>query len=186
MIKDKAEYRFYLEEDRKALGIKRKRPRLYGDEIWKFQRLLRRAEYLISKGATRNPWYIWTRLRMRRLAFKLNFDFAPFNFGPGLRIAHRGPIIILDKVRIGAYCEIHSMVNIGSTKGTGRGAVIGDHCYIGPGVCIIGPVTIADHVVIGAGSVVTKDIPEPGSVVGGVPAKLIKKIPYPRQGPVGV
>ena len=81
----------------------------------------------------------------------------------------------MDSVRIGANCRIHSCVNIGSTKGTGKGAQIGDNCYIGPGVQIVGPVNIADDVTIGAGSVVTKSVNESNVVIAGVPAKIIKR-----------
>ena len=45
MIKSKKDYIDFLEEDRKALGIKYKRPKLIGDEIWRFERQLRKAEY---------------------------------------------------------------------------------------------------------------------------------------------
>lgn len=176
MIKSKAEYIHYLEEDRRALGLERKRPRILGDEIWKFQRLLRRVEYLENRISLFSRLFIlWARFRKRRLAFKLGFEISSNTFGPGLAIVHRGPIIILDSVRIGANCRIHSCVNIGSTKGTGKGARIGDNCYIGPGVQIVGPITIADNITIGAGAVVTKSFNEPNVVIAGVPAKVIKK-----------
>ena len=50
---------------------------------------------------------------------------------------------------------------------------IGNNCYIGTGVSIMGPVTIGDNVTIGAGSIVTKDIPD-NCVVAGNPAKIIR------------
>lgn len=167
---------YYLDEDRKALGMEMKRPRLVGNEIWKYQRLLRRVEYLENNSA---PFLklllLWVKFRKRKWAFKLGYEISSKTFGPGLAIMYRGPIIILDSVRIGANCRIHTCVNIGSTKGTGKGARIGDNCYIGPGVQIVGPVSIADNVTIGAGAVVTKSFTEPGVVVAGVPAKIIKR-----------
>ena len=51
--------------------------------------------------------------------------------------------------------------------------VIGNDCWIGHGVSIVGGVKIGDGAVVLAGSVVTKDIP-PYAIVGGVPAKIIK------------
>ena len=53
--------------------------------------------------------------------------------------------------------------------------VIGDGCWIGANVTIIGGVTIGDGAVIAAGAVVTHDIP-PMTLAGGVPAKIIKPI----------
>ena len=53
--------------------------------------------------------------------------------------------------------------------------VIGDVCWIGANVTIIGGVTIGDGAVIAAGAVVTHDIP-PMTLAGGVPAKIIKPI----------
>lgn len=52
MIKTKAELKYYLEKDRLALGIVRKRPKIFGNEIWKFQISLRKAEYYtnVRKG----------------------------------------------------------------------------------------------------------------------------------------
>ena len=38
MIKSAEDYNMYQEMDRIALGIDRKKPKLIGDEIWKFQR----------------------------------------------------------------------------------------------------------------------------------------------------
>jgi serine O-acetyltransferase len=177
MILTKEDFNYYLDEDRKALGHCRRRPLLYGDEIWKFQRYLRLIEYLnnVPKGNIFKLLSLWAKFRKRQLAFKLGYEISPNTFGPGLAIVHRGPIIILDKVRIGANCRIHSCVNIGSTKGTGIGAKIGNNCYIGPGVQIVGPVQIADNITIGAGSVVTKSFDIPNVIIAGVPARVIKK-----------
>lgn len=51
--------------------------------------------------------------------------------------------------------------------------VIGDNCYIGTGVTILGPVTIGDNVTIAAGAVVTKNITD-NCTVAGVLAKVIR------------
>jgi acetyltransferase-like isoleucine patch superfamily enzyme len=47
--------------------------------------------------------------------------------------------------------------------------------WIGPGVRILGEVTVGSNSIIGANAVVTRDVAE-NSVVGGVPAKLIRTI----------
>lgn len=50
---------------------------------------------------------------------------------------------------------------------------IGNDCWIGENVFIVGGVSIGDGSVVLAGSVVTKDIP-PYAIVGGVPARIYK------------
>ena len=45
MIKTKKELREYLEADKIALGICLKKPRLFRDGLWKYQRLYRKTEY---------------------------------------------------------------------------------------------------------------------------------------------
>ncbi len=50
---------------------------------------------------------------------------------------------------------------------------IGNDCWIGQRVLIVGGVKIGDGAVVLAGAVVTKDVP-PYSIVGGVPAKILR------------
>ena len=42
MIKSKSDYIHHLIKDKEALGIARNKPKLFGDEVWKFQRILRK------------------------------------------------------------------------------------------------------------------------------------------------
>jgi acetyltransferase-like isoleucine patch superfamily enzyme len=51
--------------------------------------------------------------------------------------------------------------------------IIGNDCWIGEKVFIVGGVTIGDGAVVLAGAVVTKDIPS-YAIYGGVPAKFVK------------
>ncbi len=44
-MKTRKELQYYLEADRISLGIKHFRPRIVGDDIWKYQRALRHYEY---------------------------------------------------------------------------------------------------------------------------------------------
>lgn len=53
------------------------------------------------------------------------------------------------------------------------GVNIGNDCWIGQHVFIVGGVTIGDGGVVYAGAVVTKDVP-PYAIVGGVPARVIR------------
>jgi len=61
------------------------------------------------------------------------------------------------------------------TPKSGRDIVIGQGCFIGSGVTVIGPVNIGDNVIIASGSVVTKDVLS-NCFVGGVPAKHLKDL----------
>ena len=51
---------------------------------------------------------------------------------------------------------------------------IGDNCYIGTGVTILGPITIGNNVTIAAGAVVNKDVLD-NCIIGGIPAQILKK-----------
>lgn len=60
-------------------------------------------------------------------------------------------------------------------KNTYKGITIGNGCWIGANVTILGGVKIGDGCVIGAGSVVTKDC-KPNTLYAGVPAKEIRTL----------
>ena len=45
MIKSYDDLLYYLKKDKEALNITRRRPKLIGDDIWKFQIALRKHEY---------------------------------------------------------------------------------------------------------------------------------------------
>lgn len=175
-IRTREDYRFYLEADRASLEITRSRPRLFGDEIWRFERLLRAVEY--AENCLTSPLWAPYRallsLRLHRLATRLGFTIPPNVFGPGLAIAHRGTIVVNSCARVGANCRIHVCVNIGSQAGTDLLAPeIGDNVYIGPGVMLFGPIRIADGIAIGANSVVNKSFEEHGITIAGAPARKV-------------
>lgn len=50
--------------------------------------------------------------------------------------------------------------------------IIGNDCWIGANVILMGGITIGDGAVVGAGAIVTKDIP-PYAIAVGIPAKVI-------------
>lgn len=70
---------------------------------------------------------------------------------------HPVGIVIGSKVKIGEQCNIRHNVTIGNMEG--EYPVIGDRVAIGPGVIILGDVTIGDGAIIGAGATVLKDVP---------------------------
>lgn len=72
------------------------------------------------------------------------------------------------------YRDINKPISDQGTSGDNNIVVIGDDCWIGTHVCIVGNIRIGKHCVIGANSVVTKDVPD-YCVVVGTPARVIKK-----------
>lgn len=176
MIDSKETYIRYREQDRLALGRKQdRRPRLFGDEIWKFEILLRKVEYYTNcrKDFVSRMINKYHKFRFHRLGVKLGFTIPINVFGEGLSIPHYGTIVVHGNARIGRNCRLQEGVTIGATNGSHEAATIGDNCYFGSGAKVIGAVTIADDVAVGAGAVVTKDITEPGTSWAGVPARKI-------------
>lgn len=184
MIKNKEDYRFYLEADRIALGRSNKtsirdfliRRLIKGDEVWEFQKTLRKVEYLLSKGngiiTLINKALAYKKLH--KLSIKLGFTISPGCFGPGLSIGHPGTLIVNSEARIGSNCRIHPCTVIGTQAGfSDKAAKIGDNVYIGPGTKIFGPINIADNIAIGANSVVNKSFLDPGISIAGAPAVKI-------------
>lgn len=119
--------------------------------------------------------YPLARLLLRHYTFKLGIS-IPFRtkIGSGFYIGHFGGVIVHPSVIIGRDCNLSQGVTLGRTnRGEQQGApVIGDRVYIGPGVKIIGAISIGNDVAIGANSVITKSIPD-NAVVVGVPGKVI-------------
>jgi serine O-acetyltransferase len=181
MIKNKKDYKYYLEADRISLGrdktssIRNKLIRLFilPDYVWEFQKLLRKVEYLTNKKRTIfDTFNLAIQYRkLNSLSMKLGYYIHPNNFGPGLSISHPGTIVINEKARIGANCRIHPCTVIGTQAGfSDKAAHIGNNVYIGPGAKIFGQIDIADGIAIGANSVVNKSFAETGITIAGVPA----------------
>ncbi len=175
MIRNKKDLEKYLMEDRLALHIKRKRPKFFGDEIWRYEILLRKHEYWYNCGSGLigklfNSWYAFRHYKM---SIKLGLQ-VPINVCDyGLHINHYGLLVISPSARIGKYFNVHQGCNIGVNKGPDDAPTIGDNVFFGPGVKIFGRVTIADNVAVAAGSVVTHSCTTPNVTLGGVPAKII-------------
>lgn len=173
MIHSKADYLYYLECDRVALRQKRKKPSaIPGEEVWKYQRLLRKVEYY-TNCKRKNPLRLYLKWRLHTLSVKYGFSIPLNAFGPGLSIAHIGPIIINSKSKIGANCRVQTGVTLGATNGSVEAPQLGDNVFLGDGCKLIGAITVADDVQIGANAVVVKSITEPGTTWGGVPARKI-------------
>lgn len=185
MITTKEELRLYLTKDKQALGKIYKRPKLIGDNIWKFQIALRHHEYLTNvnrEGVKRLILKKFWGLLHYMLGVRLGFTIPVNVFDYGLRINHVGTIVVNPQARIGKWCDIHVCVNIGEDFDK-QAPCLGDNCWIGPGVKLFGGITVGNGVVIGAGSVVNKSFPEDRITIAGVPARKIsdKGEPYHRK-----
>ena len=112
------------------------------------------------------------------------FDcYAPQNisFGKNVSLGHYNKIWAFDKVTIGNYVQtaIGLTIIAGSHENDtyepkkNQQVMIGDGCWIGANVTILGGVMIGKGCIVGAGSVVNKNMPD-FSIVAGVPAKVIK------------
>jgi len=187
MIKNKTDYLYYLEADRIALSKPKQesmsfsfslKSYFFPDYIWKFQKTLRKLEFLKNKNKNilEKISYFFVLKRFYKLSYKLGFTIPVNVFGPGLSIAHYGTIIINAGAKIGANCRIHADVNIGTQAGfSDKAPVLGDNIYIAPGSKIFGQITIPSNTAIGANAVVNKSFDSENAIIGGVPAKVISE-----------
>lgn len=187
MIKNKNDLRFYLDQDRKALGVKQNKrfyfhELFFPDDVWRFERTLRYTEYYYNVYS-KNCFLKYLRLlllliykyKFRKLSIKLGFSIPLNVFGPGLSIAHRGTIVVNGKTKIGANCRLHACVNIGASAGKEEAPHIGDNAYIGPGAIIFGDIMIANNVTIGANATVNRSCSKERVVLAGTPAVVVKE-----------
>ena len=180
MIKNKNDYKYYLECDRLArnypskimIGIRREIP------LYNYQKLMRKTEYYnnCKKGIINKLITLLLKYKYKKLSIKYGFSIPINTFGPGLLIQHRGTICINGNTKIGSNCRINVDVNIGTNMEKEKEApIIGDNCFIGPGAKIFGKIRIGNNVAIGANAVVNKDVPN-DCTVAGVPAKVVNNV----------
>ena len=78
MIQSLQDYKYYLEQDKLALGIPDnvKRPRLGTDDVWRWERLLRKREYITNckNGLFWKIYREWIRFRFHRSSVRLGFS----------------------------------------------------------------------------------------------------------------
>ncbi len=181
MIKSRSDLYHYIELDEQARNVQGK----WGVKAWltspirRYLRILRKREYLVNTKPKRGIWRLvrmWNGYCLNRLGCKLGFDIPPNCFGPGLYITHVGTIVVNPKARIGKNCTLNVCVNIGHDD-KGEAPMIGDNCFIAPGVKMFGGIVIGDNVKIGANAVVNKSFPEGNCTLVGVPAHKVKSVP---------
>lgn len=167
---NKKELKQFLQEDKKALGVIKKRPSLFTDFEWRLEIILRKAEYYNQFKFHPLRYYYLVKYRKMELKY---MTFIPlYTCGKGLSIAHIGGIRINGNSRLGNYCRIQEGVTIGATNSQKEAPKIGNYVYIGSGAKIIGNINITSNVQIAAGAVVVKSIDEVGTY-GGVPSRKI-------------
>jgi serine O-acetyltransferase len=182
MIRTRKDLDEYLEADRIQLRRSGRLNPVY-DEVWLFQRLLRRVEYLMNRDSYGGIRSVLMRkfysFQLHKASVRCGFEIPPNTFGPGLSIAHRGTIVVHPEARIGRNCRLHVDVVIGTRPGPPPEPVprIGDNCYIGPGAKIFGGIVLGDNIVVGANSVVDRSFPEGHMTIAGVPARKISDTP---------
>ncbi len=177
MIRSREDFLAYLEADRIALRREYSSQMMF-DEVWKFQRLLRRVEYHLNchknSGLFGKLRYKFWSIRFHNQSVRCGFDIPPNVFGPGLSIAHRGTIVVHPDARIGKNCRIHVDVVIGTRPGPeDLVPTLGDNCYIGPGAKLFGDIVIGEFTAIGANSVVNSSFPEGHMTIAGAPARKV-------------
>jgi serine O-acetyltransferase len=158
------------------------RYRLQGCTGWGSEGFWALAVYRFQKIVGRcRPRWLWAPARLtlgivkKLLSIVTLIDLHPdAEIGPGMYIAHGGPVRVHGATKIGADCALHCVCTIGSGPRPG-GAIIGDHVLVGCNASIIGAVTIGDDATVAANSLVISDVPA-GCTAIGVPAKILPVI----------
>ncbi|MFV0221277.1 serine acetyltransferase [Empedobacter falsenii] len=188
MINSRKDYIYYLEEDKKAIGVRtdgfknKLRQLLFPNPIWVFQKKLRKSEYYKNcrKDLLGKFLYLIYRKQFDRYSIKLGFSIPENVFGPGLAIVHYGSIVVNGSAKVGKNCRIHASTNIGASGGSKKAPQIGDNVYIGPGAIIFGDIIVGNNNAISANATVNKSILEENKMIAGTPAKVIKEIDIKR------
>ena len=140
-------------------------------EIYRFICALRKAEFYRSTNKLLYTYYLRkSNIRGNRLGYFI----APGVLRKGVRLYHRGSIIINTQSVIGDGCLFHGDNCVGNNGINNQCPVLGKNVELGVGAKVIGGVTLADGIRVGANAVVTKSFTEPGITIAGVPAVKIK------------
>lgn len=183
MIKTRDDLKYYIDCDLRVRGLKggikditlaKRASAALLPHPWRFQVLLRKAEYYtnvggkISRSILGNYW----KLRAYRYGVKCGYSIPLNIFGPGLCLGHVGTIVVNGGVKFGSNARIQACVNIGAFSKFDENwredsaPSFGNNIYIGPGAKIFGSINIGNNVAIGANAVVSKSIPDHCTVVG--------------------
>lgn len=131
-----------------------------------------RWRYTIKPGWMRKPFSLLYHLLYKLVQVLTGIELpCEAHIGKGFVIDHFGGIIISGYARFGDHCRIRNGVVVGlSRTDQPLAPIIGDHCDIGAGAKVLGPIRVGNHVRIGANAVVIADVPDHHIAVG-VPAR---------------
>ena len=124
------------------------------------------------------PLGIYARWMYKKLSFKYGYQVPrKTNIAGGMRISHYGPLLINSKTVVGANSYFSHNITIGETKrGEKQGSpILGERVWLGPGVVIVGKISIGDNVLIAPNTYVNTDVPSNCLVIGN-PAKIIPQM----------
>lgn len=159
-------------------------------KAWFLDRILRTEQYYIKRYMSflrSEEYYTFVKpnkvlrffyfRKKNALGARLGFFIPAGCFGPDLKIAHFGSIIVNPHAKIGSGCTIHGNCCIGN-KGfdsyEGDSPQVGNDVNVGQGAQILGPVIVADRVTIGAGSIVVQTIDTSDAILVGIPARVLE------------
>ncbi len=141
-----------------------------------------RAQRALRKSQRRRLWApaaLALAVLRKLLAIVTGTDLHPgAEIGAGMLIQHGSQVRVIENTRIGVDCTLSQVCSIGA-GGTPGAPKIGDHVYIGPQSCVLGPVTIGDGATITPCSLVLSDVLA-GHTAIGVPARIVPRFKVQR------
>lgn len=141
-------------------------------EIYRYIIALRKSEHYQRNHQVLLA--IWYGRRANIRGNRLGYYISGGCLGKGVKLMHKGPIIINYRSVIGDGCVFHGGGNcVGNNGSLPDCPVLGKNVDVGIGAKIIGGIYIADDIKIGANAVVTKSFYEKGITIVGVPARKI-------------
>ena len=179
MIKTRKDLDYYIDCDLKSRGISGVKAISLSNKIkailipspWKYQLLLRKAEYYSNSSVSfRKVWGGYWKWRAYSYGLKCGYSIHLNCFGPGLCLTHCGTIVVNGGVKVGSNARIQAGVNIGAYSKLNENweeaaPILGNNIYIGPGAKVFGKIRIGNNVAIGANAIVSKDVPDNSTVI---------------------
>lgn len=170
----------------RALQADYQRFRSHGYSGWGSEGFWALAIYRAQRGLQKSrrrflwkPAELLLAILRKALQVVLGVDLHPeAEIGAGLLIQHASQVRVTQDAKIGVDCVL-SQINTIGTGVTPGAPNIGDHVYIGPHTCILGPVRIGDGSTIAPCSLVMSDVAA-GHTAIGVPARTLPKFSVQR------
>lgn len=122
--------------------------------------------------------FLFSNFLLRHYSIKFGYE-IPYqcDIKLGLRLVHRGGVIVNPLAKIGSNVTLLRGCTIGSNRrGKNCGApVIGDNVWVGANTAIIGGITIGNDVMIAPNAYINFDVPAHSICIGN-PAIIIHKL----------